>query len=331
MPEKKKARNILFITSTRIGDAILSTGILNHLITENKGAKVTVVCGEVAEPLFAVVPNLEKVIVMRKQKFSLHWFKLWRKIVFRKWDIVVDLRRSLISYLILSKKRYTLAKSKEKKHRVEEIAGVIGMKDVPPNPFIWLAKDHRYAAEKRMYNVKNVLALAPASNWKAKTWDIENFIAIANKITGKGGFLEDAYVAVFAAESERSSIKPLLKAIPSNRLIDCAGGASLLTVCACLEKCDFFIGNDSGLMHMAAATGVLTLGLFGPTDERLYAPWGDRAAIVRTKTPFAEIFPENFNHRTSGSLMDSLTVEMVEDKAWELWNKYHKKPVRSFS
>ena len=50
---------ILFITSTRIGDAILSTGLLNHLIVQQPNAKITIACGGAAATLFKEVPGLE--------------------------------------------------------------------------------------------------------------------------------------------------------------------------------------------------------------------------------------------------------------------------------
>ncbi|MCZ6607749.1 MAG: glycosyltransferase family 9 protein, partial [Alphaproteobacteria bacterium] len=68
---------ILFITATRVGDAVLSTGLLDHLIRENPDARVTVACGPMAAPLFEAVPNLERIIVLEKQAFSLHWVRLW--------------------------------------------------------------------------------------------------------------------------------------------------------------------------------------------------------------------------------------------------------------
>ena len=74
-------------------------------------------------------------------------------------------------------------------------------------------------------------------------------------------------------------------------------------------------------MHLAAASGVPTVGLFGPTQESIYAPWGNNTITVRTTVPFQNIFPDNFDHRTSASLMDSLTVEMVEDAITKLWEK----------
>ena len=57
---------------------------------------------------------------------------------------------------------------------------------------------------------------------------------------------------------------------------------------ACLRRARLFIGNDSGLMHIAAAAGTPTLGLFGPSDERRYGPWGDKAVAVRGPRTFEQ-------------------------------------------
>ena len=47
-----------------------------------------------------------------------------------------------------------------------------------------------------------------------------------------------------------------------------------------------FIGNDSGLMHLAAASNIATIGLFGPTNDKLYAPFGDKCHTIRTKETY---------------------------------------------
>ena len=62
--------------------------------------------------------------------------------------------------------------------------------------------------------------------------------------------------------------------------IDLVGRFDLPEVAACLERSALFIGNDSGLMHLAAAAGAPTIGLFGPTDAATYAPAGPRAMAV---------------------------------------------------
>jgi len=45
------------------------------------------------------------------------------------------------------------------------------------------------------------------------------------------------------------------------------------------EKCDFFIGSDSGLMHLSASAGCKTFALFGPTNDLVYGPWGNNTVI----------------------------------------------------
>ena len=72
------------------------------------------------------------------------------------------------------------------------------------------------------------------------------------------------------------------------RYVDLTGKVDLLTAYAVLKRADLFIGNDSGLMHIAAAAGVPTIGLFGPSDERRYAPWGPLTKAVRGPRTFEQ-------------------------------------------
>jgi ADP-heptose:LPS heptosyltransferase len=91
---------ILFITATRLGDAVLSTGLLGALLAAHPGARVTVAGGPVTESLFTDLPGLEQFIPMPKQKRGGHWFALWRQVIGRRWDRVIDLRGSLIGYCL---------------------------------------------------------------------------------------------------------------------------------------------------------------------------------------------------------------------------------------
>ena len=68
---------ILFITSSRVGDAILTTGILKYLADRYQTAKFTIACGPVAKGLFDNVPGLEEVITMRKDSLLGHWRRLY--------------------------------------------------------------------------------------------------------------------------------------------------------------------------------------------------------------------------------------------------------------
>ena len=70
----------------------------------------------------------------------------------------------------------------------------------------------------------------------------------------------------------------VLHAIPD--AVDLVGALTLPEAAACLERCALFVGNDSGLMHLAAAVGAPTLGLFGPTPASEYGPSGVQAGFV---------------------------------------------------
>lgn len=88
--------------------------------------------------------------------------------------------------------------------------------------------------------------------------------------------------------------------------VDLVGKLSLPEVAAVLARASLYVGNDSGLMHIAAATGVPTLGLFGPTPASEYGPVGPRAQAVLADGPPAT------------TPMDRLEVETVVEAATHL-------------
>ncbi len=67
---------LLFITSTRIGDAVLSTALLSYLIDKYPQADITIACGPAAAPLFTETPGVTRIIVMKKRVMGGHWLAL---------------------------------------------------------------------------------------------------------------------------------------------------------------------------------------------------------------------------------------------------------------
>ena len=98
----KAMKRILFITSTRIGDCILSTGLLARLAEMHPEAKITVACGPLGAPVFRAAPGVERIIVVAKSPTGHrgHWLTLWREVAGTAWDLVVDLRGSAIAYTL---------------------------------------------------------------------------------------------------------------------------------------------------------------------------------------------------------------------------------------
>ncbi len=312
---------VLFVTSTRVGDAILSTGLLGHLIDRYPEARITVACGPAAAALFEAVPNLERLVVLDKMVGSLHWLMLWATCVGRFWEVMVDLRNAPVTYLLVARRRHRIARGRTPGHRVVRLAEVLGLGDDPPAPRLWLTAAHEARAQALIPDGPPVLAVGPTANWRAKTWRAEHFAALIGRLTGSDGILPGGRVAVFGRDDERPQALPVIEAVPEARRIDLIGRLDLLDAFACMKRSALYVGNDSGLMHLAAASGVPTVGLFGPSPEEHYAPWGPLCAVVSTPVPYPDIFPPNFDHRTSDTLMDSLTVEAAEAAVRDLWER----------
>ena len=113
--------HILFVTATRIGDAVLSTGLLSHLVKCFPGALLTIAAGPIAAPLFEAVPGLDRVLVLRKRRGGLHWLALYARAVRRRWDLVVDLRGSALAWMLRAGERRVMAKGDAREHRVRQI------------------------------------------------------------------------------------------------------------------------------------------------------------------------------------------------------------------
>jgi heptosyltransferase-3 len=323
---------ILFIGPTRIGDAVLSSGLLNYLIRNFPDARFTVACGVAAAPLFEAAPRVERVIAMTKLPHAGHWWRLWREVAGHRWSLVVDLRRSVISWTVLCARRAMAPASStaQGEHAVVSFARTLGVSDNPPMPRLWTSEEQRAAAAELIPSGTPVLALGPTANWRGKTWRAENFVALAERLTADGGGyapLPGARIAVFGAEGERDDAAPVVAAVPPERRIDLVGAIDLPTVAACLELCSLYIGNDSGLMHMAAASGIPTLGLFGPSRPERYAPWGWRTAWVRTEKDFDELVGgPGYDFQNTDTLMDSLAVDTVVEAAARLWQRAGREP-----
>jgi len=309
---------ILFITASRIGDAVLSTGLLAYLAERHPQARFTVACGAVAASLFEPPPFVEKVIPMVKRKRAGHWLDLWRQTAGTFWYQVIDLRGSALGWLVPTLKRRIIKSSWEPKHRLLHLSALLGL-DRPLAPVLWSTPAQEEVAARLMGDGP-ILALGPGANWAPKQWPVERFAQLATQVTEANGILAGARVALFAAEAERPAIQPLIDAFPPERRIDLIGRVDLATIYACLKRASLYVGNDSGLTHIAAASGVPTLGLFGPSSEMFYGPFGARCASVRGPRSFEDIcHAPDFDHRRSDCLMLDLTVERVERAAEALW------------
>ena len=297
VPDSKIAPRVLFVTSNRIGDCVISSGVIREIERQLPGAAITVACGRPPAPLFRSAPGVERVIILDKKKAAGHWFDLWKQVVGTRWDLVIDIRGSALSYLIPARRRCVYNRSWETGlPKVEMVSRLIGA-PAALDPELFLDDQARREAaaiiDPQLATGPGpgpILALAPIAHQPGKSWPAERWGALVERLRAEPRFDGWRFMLV-GGPGDHAPAAPALKAA-AERAIDCVGRGDILASAAAIDRATLFVGNDSGLMHVAAAARRPTLGLFGPTEWWLYGPWGSTTRTVasnETRGAFAPI------------------------------------------
>jgi lipopolysaccharide export system permease protein len=277
-------KRTLFVASNRLGDAVLTTGVLHYLLEQEPDIPITVVCGDIPKSIFDGIPEIARVIGVKKRRFSLHWPEVAIALGPVYWHRIVDFRGSLLGFLP-ARHRHIWKGGRDDLHKALANAKMIGL-DFPLPPRIVPTNEQLEASTKWLGpwpDRGKVLALAPTANFYQKQWHYENYIKLAKQLTGAGGILEGARVAVFGAPGEEAQAMPVVNALPVQQVIDLVGKTTPMEAATILSQCDLFVGNDSGLMHTAVAVNIPTVGLFGIGKPDVYGPWGDRSLCLKSE------------------------------------------------
>lgn len=130
---------------------------------------------------------------------------------------------------------------------------------------------------------RRLVVIQPGSGGLQKCWYVGNFLAVAAGLASKG------FEVVFLlgpAERERFSEETISQI---NSVAPCLTDLPLTDVVGLLSCADAYLGNDSGITHLAGALGVRTAVVFGPTDPAVYKPLGPYVSIFSAgSTGFAQ-------------------------------------------
>jgi len=132
------------------------------------------------------------------------------------------------------------------------------------------------------------------SMWPYKQWPPENFRAVAAELLARG---HQVVLTGTAAARDQECIAPLRDLAPAPRLLDLSGRLELDQVAAVLARAALYIGPDTSVSHLAAAVGVPTLVVFGPTNPQRWAPW-----------PAAGEAPVSFQRRAPAQTSGNVTL-----------------------
>ena len=125
------------------------------------------------------------------------------------------------------------------------------------------------------------IALHPGAAWRPRAWRAERFAELADRLAASHKL---PFVVVGLA-AERDIERAMRAAVREARVAWLFGVLSLSEIAALLRASRLFIGNDSGLAHLAAACGTPVIALFGPQDPRRFAPWSTRTRTLHHRVP----------------------------------------------
>ena len=157
----------------------------------------------------------------------------------------------------------------------------LGCPPVAEEPKLHPGKDYAALAESLFSRFgiaeKGIrIGISPGAAYgPAKRWFADRFAAVADLL----GDEFQAQAIVFGSEADRPCAAEVQKHA-RHKLIDVAGKTNLQEAIALIARCDIFISNDSGLMHVAGALGVPTVALFGSTNPATTSPAGEKSVVI---------------------------------------------------
>jgi len=282
----------LVIRFSSLGDCILLCPLLDYL--KRSGAEEVVVLTKRAYAgLFASATGVDRVVALDK---GAGVASLWRTASeFRgRGYTIIDAHGSLRSRLLCA--RAGRADVRIEKHTRQRISLIVWKRpaDLPTmleryarlcaplgitTPQLAPGGIHipDEAAQKAGTAMGNAsyIAVAPGSRWPAKRWN--GFAKLCETLA------RDDRILLVGDSADREFTAPIARAL-GDRCLDIAGTPSLMETAAHIARCRLFVGNDSGLMHLAEAVGVPVVALFGPTVEAFgYFPSLPQSRVIERR------------------------------------------------
>jgi len=261
---------------------------------------------------------------LRKQKFDVAlllqnafdaaWLA-WRSGIPERVGYARDGRSLLLTRKIPAPKRGEIP-AHEQFYYLELLRRAGWIDSLPGESFIALdvSEEHRRQAEEALSSVgarPNAVRIAigaGASYGSAKCWPPDRFAEFVNRFR----LHTDADVILFGTAAEQK-VSDAIGAGIKGPSISLVGKTAIAALPALLSRCQLFVGNDSGAMHVAAAVGLPVVAIFGPTDPHGTAPVTPRCTVVQEKPYCSPCFLRRcpIDHRC----MTSVRPETVEAEA----------------
>lgn len=322
-------KRILLIRFGSLGDVVLTTPVIRALRKTFPDAYIGMLVGDRYADIVSADPRLDEVIPFcREKKSPKEMQRIISLLKKKEFDIIIDLQRkfrsSLLAYLSgadtrIGKGIFSSIKipDKENKHSVDrnlELLKPLGITEAERNPEIFLSDDDKefadnYFKAKNLSSKHIVIGFFPGAAWLPRCWSTEKFAAIGDLAAEK----YNAGIIIFGGPSESNIVDSVGKNM-KNTAVLMKDKVKIRQLGAMIQKCQLFISNDTGPMHISVAVDTPTIGLFGPGNYIKFQPIGSKHIIVRHDLPCSPC--KQFTNKCKDNIcMKLITVDEVWGKA----------------
>ena len=298
-------RRLLVVKVFGMGDSVLIRSLIEHLVTRNTGLEIGVLVGAATRELLTLGTNFWVHQYKQHQLTPRTALALLREIRQRHYDAILNFEQAStagsaflaatgipvrVGFLptVESPKARFLTHAQRFREGCSmwqsfvHLAQMIdpGLSDsVRPVPLKCGAAAEAWAQEWLSRNARRQPAIAlhlGSQDLEFRRWPLDRFVQFAERLRSLA--LEPSIVLT-GTPPERPLIRAFIDKY-SGHAVDASDSGSLANTAALLERCNLLVSNDTGIMHLAAAMGTPTVGLFGPNSPHYWAPIGSRATYV---------------------------------------------------
>jgi heptosyltransferase-2 len=347
---KDEPRKILVRAPNWIGDAVMCEPAVRGLRSLFPEAELTMLAKPVIAELFVAYPGLNRVLVyddknahagmsgkwplagtLRRHRFDLAVlfqnafeaaFLAWLAGIPRRYGYATDGRVLFLTEPV------AVPNGPVPLHQVEyywDLLRPLGMAGGATLPTLLVSADEDRMVDGRLASAgldssDLIIGINPGSTYgSAKRWLSDRFAEVAKRLRRRLEQAESAHVAVviLGAKGEESLGEDIAAQL-GGRSVVLSGATTIRELMAVVKRCRLLITNDTGPMHIAAAFGVPVVAVFGPTDWRTTAPYGQERSVVREAVDCAPCLLREcpIDHRC----MTRIPVDRVYDAAVQQLN-----------
>lgn len=291
----RRARDILVVSLSNIGDVVLTTPVIKLLRRLYPSACMTVVTGPKAVTLLEGSGDVDRLVIYDKHASLPGQIRFLRTLQGVRYDVVVDLRNTAIPFLVRAGRRSPLFRTfREVSMRARHLE-VLRMMRLPYQ----IQESFDFGGRREELSVQELLVergvrsrigwivVAPVAASQAKTWPLEGFRAVLRAL------LKDSERDILlCGDAEEQRIMEPLTTLNPARIFNLAGRTSLRELAVMIRLSDLVLANDSACMHLGYEQERPVVALFGPTDPEKYGRRGSRYRLIHEPHSFRELDPD---------------------------------------